>query len=100
MIKIIDQPKSFICTCRRCGCKFEYEYSDVTACGIDAYVINCPICNAEILHNSEDNKIPDSETITYPYTPSNIPGLPTSINCPPGKDLKIIYGTEITCENK
>ena len=97
MIKIIDQPKSFICTCIRCGCKFEYDHTDLLLYRKGEYVIRCPICEEENHHDVGVNKIPDLETITYSYTPSNIPGLPTSITAPDGCDLKITY--ETFCDN-
>ena len=47
MIKIIEQgQKTFIRTCDRCGCKFQYDLSDLG--GLD--YINCPCCHTTLTH--------------------------------------------------
>ena len=47
MIKIIEQgQKTFIRTCDRCGCKFQYDLSDLS--GLD--YISCPYCNTTLIH--------------------------------------------------
>ena len=47
MIKIIEQgQKTFIRTCDRCGCKFQYDLSDLS--GSD--YISCPYCHTTIVH--------------------------------------------------
>ena len=47
MIKIIEQgKKTFTRTCDRCGCKFQYDLSDLS--GLD--YINCPFCHTTITH--------------------------------------------------
>ena len=47
MIKIIEQgQKTFIRTCDRCGCKFQYDLSDLS--GLD--YINCPCCHTTLIH--------------------------------------------------
>lgn len=47
MIKIIEQgQKTFIKTCDRCGCKFQYDLSDLS--GLD--YINCPCCHTTLTH--------------------------------------------------
>lgn len=47
MIKIIEKgQKTFIKTCGRCGCKFQYDLSDLS--GLD--YINCPCCHTTITH--------------------------------------------------
>lgn len=47
MIKIIEQgQKTFTRTCDRCGCKFQYDLSDLS--GLD--FINCPYCHTTITH--------------------------------------------------
>ena len=47
MIKIIEQgQKTFIRTCDRCGCKFQYDLSDLS--GSD--YISCPYCHTTITH--------------------------------------------------
>lgn len=47
MIKIIEQgQKTFTRTCDRCGCKFQYDLSDLS--GLD--YINCPCCHTTIIH--------------------------------------------------
>lgn len=47
MIKIIEQgKKTFARTCGRCGCKFQYDLSDLG--GLD--YISCPYCHTTITH--------------------------------------------------
>lgn len=47
MIKIIEQgQKTFTRTCDRCGCKFQYDLSDLS--GLD--YISCPYCHTTITH--------------------------------------------------
>lgn len=47
MIKIIEQgQKTFTRTCDRCGCKFQYDLSDLS--GLD--YINCPFCHTTLTH--------------------------------------------------
>lgn len=47
MIKIIEQgQKTFIKTCDRCGCKFQYDLSDLS--GLD--FISCPYCHTTLTH--------------------------------------------------
>lgn len=47
MIKIIEQgQKTFIRTCDRCGCKFQYDLSDLS--GLD--YISCPCCHNTLAH--------------------------------------------------
>lgn len=47
MIKIIEQgQKTFTRTCDRCGCKFQYDLSDLS--GLD--YIDCPYCHTTITH--------------------------------------------------
>lgn len=47
MIKIIEQgQKTFIRTCDRCGCKFQYDLSDLS--GLE--YISCPCCHNTLIH--------------------------------------------------
>ena len=47
MIKIIEKgQKTFTRTCDRCGCKYQYDLSDLG--GLD--YINCPYCHTTITH--------------------------------------------------
>lgn len=47
MIKVIEQgQKTFTRTCDRCGCKFQYDLSDL--CGLD--FIPCPCCHTSLTH--------------------------------------------------
>ncbi len=47
MIKIIEQgQKTFTRTCDRCGCKFQYDLSDLS--GLD--YISCPCCHTTLTH--------------------------------------------------
>lgn len=47
MIKIIEQgQKTFTRTCDRCGCKFQYDLSDLG--GLD--FISCPCCHTSLTH--------------------------------------------------
>lgn len=47
MIKIIEQgQKTFTRTCDRCGCKFQYDLSDLS--GTD--YISCPCCHTTLTH--------------------------------------------------
>ena len=47
MIKIIEEgQKTFTKTCDRCGCKFQYDLSDLS--GTD--YINCPCCHTTLVH--------------------------------------------------
>ena len=47
MIKIIEQgQKTFTRTCDRCGCKFQYDLSDLSV--VDHII--CPCCNTTLVH--------------------------------------------------
>lgn len=47
MIKIIEQgQKTFTRTCDRCGCKFQYDLSDLS--GLE--YISCPCCHNTLIH--------------------------------------------------
>lgn len=47
MIKILEKgQKTFTRTCDRCGCKFQYDLSDLS--GLD--YINCPFCHTTLTH--------------------------------------------------
>lgn len=47
MIKILEKgQKTFTKTCDRCGCKFQYDLSDLS--GLD--YINCPFCHTTLTH--------------------------------------------------
>lgn len=47
MIKIIEKgQKTFIRTCDRCGCKFQYDLSDLS--GLE--YISCPCCHNTLVH--------------------------------------------------
>lgn len=47
MIKILEKgQKTFTRTCDRCGCKFQYDLSDLG--GLD--YINCPCCHTTLTH--------------------------------------------------
>lgn len=47
MIKILEKgQKTFTRTCDRCGCKFQYDLSDLG--GLD--FINCPCCHTTLTH--------------------------------------------------
>ena len=50
MIKIIKEgKKSFITTCPKCGCEFEYELADIIVSG----VVYCPCCGESIIHEKQ-----------------------------------------------
>ena len=53
MIKIIEKgQKTFIRTCDRCGCKFQYDLSDLS---IVDHII-CPCCNTTLVHIGPNDK--------------------------------------------
>ena len=53
MIKIIEQgQKTFTRTCDRCGCKFQYDLSDLS---VADYII-CPCCNTTLVHIGPNDK--------------------------------------------
>ena len=53
MIKIIEQgQKTFIRTCDRCGCKFQYDLSDLS--GLE--YISCPCCHNSLVHIGPNDK--------------------------------------------
>ena len=53
MIKIIEQgQKTFTRTCDRCGCKFQYDLSDLS---IADHII-CPCCNTILVHIGPNDK--------------------------------------------
>ena len=80
MIKILEQPKPFICKCFKCGCKFEYEYEDIITT-TPIYEVECPVCKQLIAHTVS------SSSCEYP-----ISNLPTTITAPADMpDLKITY---------
>ena len=64
MIKIIEQgQKTFTRTCDRCGCKFQYDLSDLSV--VDH--ISCPCCNTTLTHigpkTVKMNLIKDNKTV-------------------------------------
>ena len=64
MIKIIEQgQQTFTRTCDRCGCKFQYDLSDLD--GLD--YINCPFCHTTLTHigpkTVKMNLIKDNKTV-------------------------------------
>ena len=64
MIKILEQgQKTFTITCDRCGCKFQYDLSDLS--GLD--YISCPCCNTTLTHigpkTVKMNLIKDNKTV-------------------------------------
>ena len=62
MIKIIEQgQKTFTRTCSRCGCKFQYDLSDLS--GLD--YINCPCCHTTLTHIGPHTKKVDLNTVTF-----------------------------------
>ena len=53
MIKIIEEgQKTFIRTCDRCGCKFQYDLSDLS--GLD--YLCCPYCHTTLTHIGPQTK--------------------------------------------
>lgn len=60
MIKIIEKgQKTFIRTCDRCGCKFQYDLSDLS---IVDHII-CPCCNTTLIHiGPNDKKVGHNDT--------------------------------------
>lgn len=53
MIKILEKgQKTFTRTCDRCGCKFQYDLSDLSI--VDH--ISCPCCNTTLIHIGPNNK--------------------------------------------
>ena len=60
MIKIIEQgQKTFTRTCDRCGCKFQYDLSDLS---IVDHII-CPFCNTTLVHiGPNDKKVGHNDT--------------------------------------
>lgn len=64
MIKIIEQgQKTFTRTCDRCGCKFQYDLSDLS--GLE--YISCPCCHNSLVHIGPKaikmNLIKDNKTV-------------------------------------
>jgi hypothetical protein len=64
MIKILEQgQQTFTITCDRCGCKFQYDLSDLS--GLD--YINCPFCHTTLTHRGPKtvkmNLIKDNKTV-------------------------------------
>ena len=60
MIKIIEKgQKIFIRTCARCGCRFQYDLSDLS---IVDHII-CPFCNTTLVHiGPNDKKVGHNDT--------------------------------------
>ena len=60
MIKIIEQgQKTFIRTCDRCGCRFQYDLSDLSV--VDHII--CPCCNTTLVHiGPNDKKVGHNDT--------------------------------------
>ena len=64
MIKILEKgQQTFTITCDRCGCKFQYDLSDLS--GLD--YINCPFCHTTLTHvgpkTVKMNLIKDNKTV-------------------------------------
>ena len=88
MIKIIEQgQKTFTRTCDRCGCKFQYDLSDLS--GLD--YINCPFCHTTLTHIGpktvkmnliKDNKTVDNASYNYATTTGQYvnPNIVTTIS--------------------
>lgn len=70
MIKILEEgQKTFTRTCNRCGCKFQYDLSDLS--GTD--YISCPCCHTTLTHvGPNTNKIDLSKFNKLDF-PSEIP---------------------------
>ena len=69
MIKIIEQgQKTFTRTCDRCGCKFQYDLSDLS--GSD--YISCPYCHTTIVHIGPHAKKvgPNDTDLSKTFTPN------------------------------
>ena len=60
MIKILEKgQKTFTRTCDRCGCKFQYDLSDLS---IVDHII-CPCCNTTLVHiGPNDKKVGHNDT--------------------------------------
>ena len=58
MIKILKEPELITTTCNRCGCKFQYDWTDVTYLVGSVGHVYCPVCDLQIQHiipkSSED----------------------------------------------
>lgn len=69
MIKIIEQgQKTFTRTCDRCGCKFQYDLSDLS--GLD--YISCPCCHTTLTHIGPHAKkvgLNDTDLSKVTFTP-------------------------------
>ena len=69
MIKIIEKgQKTFTRTCDRCGCKFQYDLSDLSV--VDH--ISCPFCNTTLIHIGPNDKkvgLNDTDLSKTTFTP-------------------------------
>lgn len=92
MISVMEAPKPFVIRCKRCGCKFQYEFGDILKrTASSGYEIKCPVCDEMNPHCVEDEIEKFYEHINK-Y-------IPTA----PAKDPLFSfgkYGYEVTCENK
>ena len=73
MIKIIKEgKKSFVETCPKCGCEFEYELEDVDASG----AVRCPYCEERIIHKSQAGGKRDDASVLGAEIPFPYPVYP------------------------
>lgn len=86
MIKILEKgQQTFIRTCDRCGCKFQYDLSDLS--GLD--YISCPCCHTTLTHVGPKVEVGDAgynyATTTGQYVNPNTVTTIGDIN-KPGSD--------------
>lgn len=87
MIEIIEEAKPFVIRCKKCGCKFQYEYTDLNIAV--PRQIECPVCGEFNIHI-----VKDDEPLTLGLTDDIIPFIPTHNPAMPS----VWYQT--TCKNE
>ena len=56
MVEILEQPKPFVKICTKCGCKFQYEYTDLEKHLLPVQRIKCPVCGELLNHHVEKDE--------------------------------------------
>ena len=95
MIEILEKSKPFVIRCNKCGCKFQYEYTDLDAALPNK--IKCPECGELNLHVVKDDDKPP--VMNDRLAPEYFKTIPYTLYDPtrtPAPD----YGYIFTCKNE
>lgn len=107
MIKILEESKPFIKRCTKCGCKFQYEYTDLEISVFTPNKIKCPVCGELLNHYVEEDEclsLNDPSAPDYfktiPYTQYDTTTIPTTIPTSPTIAPYVPYYDKVICKNE